>query len=127
MFGNTFNPSGGGIGGIWTPTITGIVNTAFIGAFPCYYHKIDSVVFISGQFDMQAAAIGNFQARFSLPFASAFTTDDQLSGVANGYFGGVNCTGSLLARVASGEMRIFTDAPDVGTRRYTFTAAYRIL
>ncbi len=127
MFGNTFTPSGDGVAGTWTPVITSIANTAFIGAFVCYYHKIGNIVFISGQFDMQAAAIGIFQARFSLPIPSAFTTDDQLSGVANGHFGGVDVSASLLASAAFDQMRIFAQAPDVGTRRYTFTAAYRIL
>ena len=99
MFGQTFVPGGCDIeSGVYTPTCTPIANITAVNGQPSTWIKIGRIVIVSGQFQINAAAIGipNTLFSFSLPVVGGnFTTSTQGSG--NGTFQNQN-SGNLATR-----------------------------
>lgn len=89
--------NGGGLSGVYTPTLTNISNLDSSSAYESQYMRVGNVVTVSGKVDLDITTSGvSTQMRISLPIASNFTA-------------GQNCAGSINPSAISGSGAITAD------------------
>lgn len=77
------NPAGRIVGGVYTPTLTGISNAPTTTAYECQYMRIGTSCAVSGRLSVDpTSATTATNVGISLPFASALTAFQQCAGIA---------------------------------------------
>ena len=67
--------------GLYTPTFTVINNIAQVVAHRCYYHRIGSIVSVTGAMEIRSTAAGSYSdLNISIPVPSVFTIQDNAWG-----------------------------------------------
>lgn len=116
------------VSGIYTPTVTDVVNTSTYTVRECRYSRVGDIVTVSGQIELNTAAGAGTVSAFlvSLPIASAFTTSYQASGS-----GALNVTrdGSIWVSsdVASDKVQMNFISDAAVTYSASFMFQYRVL
>jgi len=67
--------------GVYTPTLTAVINVAASTQLQCQYVRIGSVVIVSGRLSVDPTAVGATELGISLPIASNFGAVEDCGGV----------------------------------------------
>jgi hypothetical protein len=115
--------------GTYTPTLTGVSNvTSISGATSCQYMRVGNVVTVSGNIQLEHTTNGaSTTVSISLPIASAFSGDNELSGAGAGF--NVSVPIAIRAEAVNDvALLVFAPGSSSGTpNNYSFTFTYRII
>lgn len=117
--------------GVYTPTITGVTNSAAATSAECQYSRVDDTVTVSGviQHDPTAAAPTATEFRVSLPIASDFGTATQCAGVGVRYIkaGPTFEPVAVEADTTNNEASFNYSATNAANGNLSFTFTYKII
>lgn len=69
--------------GLYTPTVTGVLNVDATTAHQCRYTRVGNIVFVGGVVEIDPTAASATAATITLPISSTFTTSDDINGVVS--------------------------------------------
>jgi hypothetical protein len=112
--------------GLYTPTITNVLNLDAVTAAQCQYTRIGDMVTVSGKFaaDPTTAGIAT-ELGISLPIASNFTSDNDLGGVAANYQA-VGESGAVSADTSNDRAQMRWKSNRTANTGYWFIFMYEI-
>jgi hypothetical protein len=110
--------------GTYTPTVSNTSNVDATTAFVWQYMRVGTTVTVSGKIEVDATAVTNTTFQFTLPFASAFTTDGQAAGGGGETYGR---SAVITSNVANDLGQFFVLPQDAANRTYYISFTYQIL
>lgn len=115
--------------GTYTPTLTNSTNVSSSTAFACQYMRVGSIVTVSGKLQVTCSVdSADSILHFSLPIASDFTQDYQLSGVGCFYIQDSGETGiCLYADATNNRGSMNFESRSTSSENLFFTFTYQIL
>ena len=118
--------------GVYTPTLTHVVNVAASTARQCQWLRVGSTVTVSGIVDVDPTAAGGTELGISLPVASNFGATEDCAGVAHAPTnpadpGAALDSGAVLRDVANNRAGMQWTAVDTANRPKCFTFTYRVI
>jgi len=111
--------------GVYTPTLTGLVNVAAATAYPMPWLRVGTTVTVAGRIDVDATALVDTQLGVSLPVASALAAVNQLGGAGADETG--VCAVAIYADAANDRATLRWLPATVVNRGYTVTFSYQVL
>jgi hypothetical protein len=113
--------------GVYTPTVTPLVNLSSANAVAAFsYIRIGAAVIVSGLLNVDPVAAGDCQFRLSLPLASVFTSIGDLAGVGASPTLGTTSVALVADTAAQGGLGGW-DAPNANARNMSVIFMYRLL
>lgn len=114
--------------GTYTPTLANIANGNVLTASVCQYHRVGSVVTVSGKFNASVTT-GTTQTVISLtlPIASALANDNECGGAGGGYNATAVIPLYVNAEPTNNVARVIFVPPNTTARDYWFSFTYRII
>lgn len=112
--------------GTWSPTISNTVNIASSTAGTMYYSRVGDVVTFGGPITIQATATGVVELQLSLPVASNFSGNGQVSGSIVATNNG-DMVGVIKANPTNDTMEINYTATVTSSRIFNMHGVYRII
>lgn len=109
--------------GVWTPTLTGVVNVAASTAYECQYLRVGSTVSFSGKADIDPTATGVTSLGMSLPIASNFTAEEKAGGTGAALDDQIF---NIKADATNDRLSITFTAASSANNTYYFSGSYRI-
>lgn len=110
--------------GVWTPTLTNVLNVDGTTAFDCQYAKVGGTVMFSGRVTVDPTSTGATTIGISLPIASDFSAAEKAGGT------GSSSLGVLTAQISADNTndRLTFSFTSASTSAYTFSfsGSYRI-
>tara|TARA_Y100000310_G_C20701853_1_gene830735 strand:+ start:6980 stop:7555 length:576 start_codon:yes stop_codon:yes gene_type:complete len=117
--------------GTYTPTYTGVTNVDTIVADgDAYFMRIGSIVHVAGRMTLNSTSSGTTtELNISLPIASNFTTDNELSGTTTGDLGGsgADFQGFFEGDSASDDAKCVMTDSSGATNAWPWSFTYRII
>lgn len=112
--------------GEWTPTATAVANLDSITVGKCRYHRIGSIVFVSGTVVIDTTANDSTQFRLTLPIASNFANSQDASGTVS--FENANIYGLMqVSGDTTNDALYFNGYAEIGVASIMFSGAYTII
>lgn len=113
-------------GGVYTPTVTGVVNVAAATAFQCQYARIGDVVTVSGKIAVDPTAAVDTQVAITLPITSNLGADEDLGGTAVCYTV-AGQSAAILGDATNNRALLRWLAVDLANQPFAFSFMYRVI
>jgi len=112
--------------GVYTPTLTNVVNLDASTAYQCQYMRVGSVVTVSGRIDLDPTTSGvDTQVGITLPIASNFGAIEDCGGTAAAV--GVQQAGAIMADSTNDRALLEFTAATNANKQMNFSFTYRII
>lgn len=112
--------------GVYTPTLTNVLNLAASTAYQCQFLRVGSVVTVSGKVDIDPTASGSVQLGISLPIASNIGTAEDCGGTAAAPGVAGQCA-AILGDATNDRAQLELIAVDLTNKAMAFSFTYRVI
>lgn len=114
--------------GTYTPTLTNVSNIVASTAYTCQYMRVGNVVTVSGRVDIDPSALQDTTLGMSLPIASNFSANENLSGTfVSQVTTDAKVPGAIYADATNDRATFFYRATTSANGSFSFIFTYRII